>query len=133
MQRKFRLTRSEDFKRVRRSGKSYAHPLVVLIVQTHDQRSTTPALHAFGGGPVDQPRIKVGVAAGRTVGTAVYRNRTKRLLREAMRPLIPNIVSGLDLILIARPGLVSSTLEETRQALLTLLQRAQILIPLNES
>ena len=116
MQRKFRLTRSEDFKRVRRSGKSYAHPLVVLIVQTHDQ-----------------PRVKVGVAAGRTVGTAVTRNRAKRLLREAMRPLVPKIASGLDLILIARPGLVSATLEETRQALLTLLQRAQILIPLNES
>ena len=116
MQRKFRLTRSEDFKRVRRSGKSYAHPLVVLIVQTHDQ-----------------PRVKIGVAAGRTVGTAVTRNRAKRLLREAMRPLIPSIASSLDLILIARPGLVSATLEETRQALLNLLQRAQILIPLNES
>ena len=116
MQRKFRLTRSEDFKRVRRSGKSYAHPLVVLIVQVHDQ-----------------PRVKVGVTAGRTVGTAVYRNRAKRLLREAMRPLLPNVASSLDLILIARPGLVSATLEETRQALLTLLQRAQILIPLNES
>ena len=123
MQRKFRLTRSEDFKRVRRSGKSYAHPLVVLIVQAHDKR----------GGPVDQPRVKVGVAAGRTVGTAVYRNRAKRLLREAMRSLIPSIATGLDLILIARPGLVSASLEETRQALLTLLQRAQILIPLHES
>jgi len=116
VQRKFRLTRSEDFKRVRRSGKSYAHPLVVLIVQTHDQ-----------------PRVKIGVAAGRTVGTAVYRNRAKRLLREAMRTLIPNLASGFDLILIARPGLVSATLEETRQALLILLQRAQILTPLNES
>ena len=123
MQRKFRLTRSEDFKRVRRSGKSYAHPLVVLIVQAHDKRSS----------PAGQPRVKVGVAAGRTVGTAVYRNRAKRLLREAMRTLIPNITSGLDLILIARPGLVSASLEETRQALLTLLQRAQILTPLHES
>ena len=112
MQRKFRLTRSEDFKRVRRSGKSYAHPLVVLIVQTHDQ-----------------PRVKVGVAAGRTVGTAVYRNRAKRLLREAMRTLIPDITSGLDMVLIARPGLISATLEDTRQALLQLLQRAKILIP----
>lgn len=141
MQRKFRLTRSEDFKRVRRSGKSYAHPLVVLIVQTHDKRSTTPASvsgatalpHALRGNPVDQPRVRVGVAAGRTVGTAVTRNHAKRLLREAMRPLLSNIASDLDLILIARPGLVSATLEETRQALLTLLQRAQILIPLNES
>ncbi len=116
MQRKFRLTRSEDFKRVRRSGRSYAHPLVVLIVQAHDQS-----------------RVKVGVTAGRTVGTAVYRNRAKRLLREAMRSLMPNIPSGLDLILIARPGLASATFEDTRQALLNLLQRAQILIPSHES
>ena len=130
MQRKFRLTRSEDFKRVRRSGKSYAHPLVVLIVQVHDRRSSPEDTRSH---PVDQPRVKVGVAAGRTVGTAVYRNRAKRLLREAMRTLIPNMTSGLDLILIARPGLASASLEQTRQALLTLLQRAQILIPLNES
>jgi ribonuclease P protein component len=130
VQRKFRLTRSEDFKRVRRSGKSYAHPLVVLIVQVHDKRSN-PADRRSNS--VDQPRVKVGVAAGRTVGTAVYRNRAKRLLREAMRTLIPHISSGLDLILIARPGLASASLEETRQALLALLQRAQILIPLHES
>jgi ribonuclease P protein component len=116
VQRKFRLTRSEDFKRVRRSGKSYAHPLVVLIVQNNNQ-----------------PRVKIGVAAGRTVGTAVYRNRAKRLLREAIRTLLPNIASGLDLILIARPGLVSATLEDTRRALLNLLQRARILIPQHES
>lgn len=108
---------------MRRSGKSYAHPLVVLIVQNEDKRSD----------PVDQPRLRIGVTAGRTVGSAVYRNRAKRLLREAMRSLIPNITPGFDLILIARPSLVSATLEETRQALLTLLQRAQILIPLNET
>ncbi len=116
MQRKFRLTRSEDFKRVRRSGKSYAHPLVVLIVQAHEQ-----------------PRVKVGVAAGRTVGTAVHRNRAKRLLREAMRTLIPDIASNLDLVLIARPALVSATLEDARHALLILLQRAKLLTPTNES
>ncbi len=141
MQRKFRLTRSEDFKRVRRSGKSYAHPLVVLIVQTHDKRSSpvdkrnTPQSGSADkqNNPIDQPRVKVGVAAGRTVGTAVYRNRAKRLLREAMRPLLSSITPGLDLILIARPGLVTASLEETRQALLILLQRANSLIPLNES
>jgi len=126
VQRKFRLTRSEDFKRVRRSGRSYAHPLVVLIVQTRDQGSGTQ-------GAMDQPRVKIGVAAGRTVGTAVHRNRAKRLLREAMRSLIPSISSNLDLILIARPGLVTATLEETRRALLTLLERAKILTRTNES
>ena len=119
MQRKFRLTRSEDFKRVRRDGKSYAHPLVVLIALKSEKS--------------DQPRVRVGVAAGKTVGTAVIRNRTKRLLREAMRTLIPNIASGLDLILVARPKLASASLEETRQAVQSLLHRAQIITPLNES
>ena len=127
MQRKFRLTRSEDFKRVRRSGKSYAHPLVVLIVKRSDH-----------------PHIRVGVAAGRAVGSAVVRNRAKRLLREAIRTMIPNIasrtdsadqgrVSNLDLILIARAGLATASLEDTRQALQNLLQRAQILTPVHES
>ncbi len=129
MQRNFRLTRSEDFKRVRRDGKSYAHPLVVLIVLNSENN--------------DRPRVRVGVAAGKPVGTAVYRNRTKRLLREAMRTLIPNIAlrlrstqdntSGLDLVLIARPALVSATLADTQSALLNLLQRAKILTPKHES
>ncbi len=116
MQSKFRLSRSEDFKRVRRNGKSYAHPLVVLVVQAN----TTFA------------HVRVGVAAGKTTGNAVQRNRAKRLLREAMRPLLTSLASDWDLILIARPGLVTATLEDTRLALSSLLQRAQIL-PADES
>lgn len=115
MQSKFRLTHSEDFKRVRLTGKSYAHPLVVLVTQASDL-----------------PHVRVGVAAGKKTGTAVYRNRGKRLLREAMRPLLPALASGWDLVLIARPGLVSATLGQTRAALLTLLRRAR-LIPVDES
>jgi len=119
VQRRFRLTRSEDFKRVRRSGKSYAHPLVVLIVLKREKS--------------DHPNVRIGVAAGRSVGTAVSRNRAKRLLREAMRTMIPSIASNLDLILIARAGLVTASLEDTRQALQNLLQRAQIITPVYES
>lgn len=113
MQHKFRLTRSTDFKRVRRTGKSYAHPFVVLVVQASEA-----------------PRVRVGVTAGRAVGGAVQRNRAKRLLREAMRPLLPQIIPGWDLILIARPALSASSLLEIRQALTSLLHRAQI-IPLS--
>lgn len=119
MQRKFRLTRSEDFKRVRRSGKSYAHPLVILIALKSEKN--------------EQGKLRVGVTAGRTTGTAVHRNRAKRLLREAMRTLLPNIASHTDVLLIARPALTSATLADTRQALQSLLQRAQLLLPIHES
>jgi len=115
VQRKFRLTRSDDFKRVRRSGKSYAHPLVVLVAQS-----------------IEGSQTRIGVAAGKTTGTAVHRNRAKRLLREALRPLLPKLAAGWDLILIARPALVKSTLTDTRLALLNLLRRAK-LIPVDDS
>lgn len=116
MQKRFRLSRSEDFKRVRRIGKSYAHPLVVLVAQASETST----------------QIRVGVAAGKTTGTAVHRNRAKRLLREAMRPMLASLVSGWDLVLIARPALVTATLADTRAALTNLLRRAQIL-PADES
>jgi ribonuclease P protein component len=112
VQRKFRLTRSTDFKRVRRTGKSYAHPFVVLVVQASEA-----------------PRARVGVTAGRSVGGAVQRNKAKRLLREAMRPLLPQLIPGWDLILIARPALIPSTLQEIRQALTSLLRRARVISP----
>jgi ribonuclease P protein component len=116
VQSKFRLTRSEDFKRVRRIGKSYAHPLVVLVV--HASETST--------------HVRVGVIAGKTTGTAVLRNRAKRLLREALRPWLKSFTFGLDLILIARQPLATATLEDTRAALINLFRRAQIL-PADES
>lgn len=112
MQRKFRLTRSEDFKRVRRFGKSYAHPLLVLVVQV-----------------CDEGQLHIGVAASRSIGTAVKRNRAKRLLREAFRTLIPSVGAGWDLLLIARPRLISCNVFEAREALLTLLRRAELVAP----
>ena len=118
MQRRFRLSRSEDFKRVRLTGKSYAHPLVVLVARGRDNKNN---------------QLRVGVAAGKTVGTAVDRNRAKRLLREAMRPLLPSLGSGWDLILIARPALVTASLADARSALNNVLQRAKIIPIVDES
>jgi ribonuclease P protein component len=110
VKRRFRLTRSIDFKRVRRSGKSYAHPLVVLYVLKSDQAG-----------------VRVGVSAGLAVGNAVKRNRAKRLLRAAMSELLRQTASGEDLLLIARSALPNSDLGQTRAALTNLLKRAGLL------
>lgn len=119
MQRRFRLTRSADLQWVRRCGKSYAHPLVVLYA-------------AEAGNPVDgQAGPRVGVSAGLAVGNAVQRNRAKRLLREAMRDLLPQTAPGSDLLLVARPPLSGSDYERTRAVLYRLLQRAGLLSPIH--
>lgn len=110
MNKKFRLTRSNDIKRVRRFGKSYAHPLIVLYVITSTETQS-----------------RIGVTAGRGVGGAVVRNRTKRLLREAVRSLYPQISPGNDLLIIARGLLTSANLSTTQAALLALLKRANLI------
>jgi len=110
VQRNFRLTHSTDFKRVRRKGKSYAHPLIVLVA-IENQLSKT----------------RVGVTAGKSVGNAVNRNRAKRLIREAARGLYPRIASGWDLVIIARSPIIQVKMPQVNAALATLLQRAKLL------
>jgi ribonuclease P protein component len=95
--------------RVRRMGKSYAHPLLVLVVCQNDLGMTRAA-----------------VTAGRSLGNAVRRNRAKRILREAFRSLLPNIMPGWDIVLVARKPLAETSSTQARDALLPLLKRAHL-------
>ena len=100
---------------MRRSGESFAHPLLVLILQA-------------GTGPV--PRF--AITAGTSVGNAVTRNRAKRLLRAALQEHLPAIQPGTEGILIARKPLVEASFSDTAQALGGLLKKAGILASAND-
>ena len=115
MERRFRLTRSTDIKRVRSMGKSYAHPLIVLIVL-----------------PAEGERTRFGVTAGRSVGNAVQRNRAKRLIREALRPLLPRVQPGWKIILISRNPILNANLTEINSCLYQLFFRAKLFNESNE-
>jgi ribonuclease P protein component len=108
--RRFRLTRSTNFERVRRYGKSYAHPLIVLVALPNQTENT-----------------RFGVAAGRSVGGAVQRNRAKRLLRHAIQQVLPLVKPGWDVVLIARHHTAGATFQQTVTALAILLGRARLL------
>jgi ribonuclease P protein component len=109
VKRGFRLSRPADFKRVRRLGRSYAHPFLVLLVL-----------------PNEIGKVRVAVAAGRAVGGAVQRNRAKRVLRAGIQPLLGRIASGHDLVLIARAGIASAKAQQTGEVLGALLQKAKL-------
>jgi ribonuclease P protein component len=107
MERRIRLRHSDDVQRVFDEGRSWAHPLLVLVIR-----------------PNDVGYSRVGVTASRHVGSAVARNRAKRLLREAARHLYPVFESeGWDIMLIARPQLVHTREREVEEALASLLKR----------
>jgi len=108
MERRIRLRRSRDVKRVFDEGESWAHPLLVLIVRRNSGDTS-----------------RVGVTASRKVGGAVERNRAKRLLREAARHLYPEFEDqGWDMMLVARPSLIDAKMSEVERALASLLERA---------
>ena len=47
--------------------------------------------------------LKIGFSASKKVGNSVVRHRAARLMREAMRPLLPRIKPHNNLIVIAKP------------------------------
>ena len=91
VQRRNRLSRSKDFDTVYRRGRSASSRYLVLHWFPRDDD------------PDGEPRL--GLAVPRAVGSAVTRNRVKRLLREAWRELLPTVPPGQDYVLAARPGL----------------------------
>ncbi len=83
-----RLSRSADFDRVFRQGRSYAARELVLYV--------------FPRGEGDAPRL--GLSVSRKVGGAVERNRVKRILREAFAYEGERLPPGTDAVIVAREG-----------------------------
>jgi len=111
MKRKYRLRRNSDFQQVRRLGKSYASPLMVL---------------AFLHNELDYSRF--GFVVSKRLGKAFQRNKIKRRMRESIRLRMPEIKPGFDLVLIARKQIGQSTYVEISRSLKGLLKRADLLL-----
>lgn len=65
----------------------------------------------------DRPHNRLGIIASRKVGSAVKRNRVKRLIREFFRTQQHRLPKGLDILIIARPGSHKLSFQETADEL----------------
>ena len=85
-----RLSRSGDFDRVYRDGRSHSNRFLVL--------------YAFPRSRTDDPEgVRLGISVSRKVGGAVQRNAVKRALREAFWALDEGLPHDHDFVIVARP------------------------------
>jgi ribonuclease P protein component len=61
------------------------------------------------------------------MGGAVQRNQAKRLLRAAITPLIPKIIPGNDILLLARKPIIEAKSTQVKAALEGNLRKANLL------
>lgn len=104
------LSRPRDFAALQENGTVRSHPLLVVRFLRTDLEVT-----------------RFGLATSRKIGGAVIRNRLRRRLREALRALAPSFQPGWDVLIIARPALVTATHEELTGTVARLLRRGGVL------
>lgn len=95
-----RLSRSSEFQRVYRQGRSKANRYLVLYSFARGEGGDATRIAA------GEAQTRFGVSVGRKVGNAVVRNRVKRTLREAIVELEPTLSDGLDYVVLARADVV---------------------------
>lgn len=82
---------NKDFKRLYYRGESVVKSNVVVYVLKNRTNSN-----------------RLGLTCGKSIGKAVRRNRVKRLMKEGYRLLEDRLLSGFDIVLVARTRCVNS-------------------------
>jgi len=111
MKRNFRLTRTKDFTRVKKEGKTRHHKFVVLVFI-----------------PNNMEHSRAAFIASKAVGNAVMRNLVKRRMKACVANSWSNVKSGWDLVFYARTAGATASYNDLREAISVLILKAGLII-----
>ena len=109
------LKNSREFGHVYRNGKSYANKYLVMYILRNELSNN-----------------RIGISVSKKVGNSVVRHRITRLIRESYRLNESMFNSGLDIVIVARPGSKDRHYSEIESALMHLSKLQRILLDNNE-
>jgi len=113
LKRALRLRKNTDFQRVRQHGRKTASRLLVLMCA-----------------PSNLATVRVGFVVSKRISKqAVKRNYIKRLLSEAIRPVLADIPAGWDIVISVKQTIIGVSLPALAQDLNLLLRRARLFDP----
>jgi ribonuclease P protein component len=99
-----------DFHQIQSQSRSRSHPLLLMRYRRNGL-----------------DRTRYGISTGRKVGSAIVRNGIRRRLRTILRALSPDVESGYDILLVARPAAASVKQSELDMALRQLMRGASLI------
>lgn len=107
---KNRLRKKKDFERVMKDKTSKSAAVSFLATKfSHNGAEDT----------------RIGFVVSKKISKkAVVRNKIKRRLRESAREIIPNLISGYDIVIFTMPGITNSDFDGIKKALETLFQKS---------
>jgi ribonuclease P protein component len=79
------IKKNREFQRIYARGKSFVHPVLVCYVMKNRKKT-----------------VRLGITTGKKTGNAVKRNRSRRIIREAFRCVVPGIPKCYDLVFVSR-------------------------------
>jgi len=88
-----RLSRSGDFDRVYREGRSHSNRFFVLYAFPREDSDSQDG---------EDTSVRLGLSVSRKVGGAVERNAVKRAIREAFWALADGLPGEFDFVIVAR-------------------------------
>lgn len=104
------LKENRDFRRLYKQSASYVSPaLVVYLKETRAGFS------------------RLGITAGKKIGSAVLRNRAKRVIREAYREFLPKFNINVDMVIVARRKAAFVKTDIVKQELEILFKKANLI------